>query len=232
MQSAQPALSELRVAAEQKHLVRVVGSLTQAMMLLSGLVAIVILSVNHAFVIRWVGPAQYLGFALTLLLLLDMLFRHWNVTTVYTLFAFGRQRHISTVAIVDGIVTALASGILILAIGPVGAPLGSLLTVLLVSLPWNLYTLTKELDCSFLDLLKPLTPWALRFAPLLFLLGLLGTAFLPANYIMVTVGCAMVALAYAASQWDVFANSPLFEYARRQLTFLERPAKRSDLVTK
>jgi O-antigen/teichoic acid export membrane protein len=232
MQSAQPALSELRVTAERRHLASVVGSLTQAMMLLSGLVAVVVLTVNHAFVARWVGSAQYLGFTLTLLLLLDMLFRHWNVTTVYSLFAFGHQRHISTVAVIDGAATALASTILIIVLGPVGAPLGSLLAVLLVSLPWNLHILTKELDCSFLDLLKPISPWALRFVPLLFLLGLSGTAFLSKNYPAVAIGSAVGCLAYAATQWDVFANSPLYAYVRRQLAFLERPAKHPELVVK
>jgi O-antigen/teichoic acid export membrane protein len=232
MQSAQPALSELRVSAERKHLARVVSSLTQAMLLLSGLVSIVALSVNRAFVVRWVGSAQYLGFALTLLLLLDMLFRHWNVATVYSLFAFGRQRHISTVAVVDGAVTAVASGALIMVLGPLGAPLGSLLTVVIVSLPWNLRALTKELDCSFFDLIKPIVPWALRFAPLLLLLGLLGTALLPTTYVLIAIGSTLVALLYLASQWGVFRNSPLYDYVRRQLTSLERPAKEPDLVAK
>jgi O-antigen/teichoic acid export membrane protein len=232
MQSAQPALSELRVAAEKKHLANVVGSLTQAMMLLSGLVSIVILAVNRAFVVRWVGSGQYLGFALTLALLLDMLFRHWNVTTVYSLFAFGRQRHISTVAVIDGALTALASSILIMVMGPIGAPVGSLLTVVIVSLPWNLRVLTKELNCSFLDLVKPITPWALRFTPLLFLLGLLGTTILPTNYAMVAIGSAVVSLVYAATQWDVFKRSSLYGYVRRQLVFLERPAKHPELVIK
>lgn len=232
MQSAQPALSELRVAAERKRLATIVGSLTQAMLLLSGLVSIVILSVNHAFVVRWVGSAQYLGFALSLLLLLDMLFRHWNVTTVYSLFAFGRQRHISTVAVVDGAVTALASSVLIFALGPIGAPLGSLLTVISVSLPWNLYILMKELDCSFIDLVKPIAPWALRFAPLLLALGLLGTAFVPNNYALIAAGSIVVSLLYVASQWRVFKRSSLYDYVRRQLTFLERPEKQPELVTK
>lgn len=232
MQSAQPALSELRVLAERKHLAKVVGSLTQATLLISGLATTVILAVNHGFVVRWVGSGQYLGFTLTLLLLLDMLFRHWNVTTVYSLFAFGRQRHISTVAVVDGAVTAVASGLLILAIGPVGAPLGSLLTVVIVSLPWNLRALTKELDSSFLDLVRPIVPWAVRFALLLFLFGLLGTNLLPATYLWVALGSALTGLCYVAGQWRVVRNSSLYEHVRRQFTFFERPVRQPDLVTK
>jgi len=232
MQSAQPALSELRVAAERKHVAQVVGSLTQAMLLLSGLATIVILAVNHAFVVRWVGATQYLGFTLTLLLLLDMLCRHWNVTTIYSLFAFGRQRHLSTVAVIDGALTAALSCGLIMVMGPIGAPLGSLLTVIIVSLPWNLRVLAKELDCSFADLMKPIVPWALRFIPLLLLLGLLGTKLLPANYLFVAIGSVVVTALYVGSQWKVFRNSRLYGYVRQQLTFLERPVKEPDLVTK
>ena len=232
MQSAQPALSELRVAAERSHVAQVVGSLTQAMLLLSGLVSIVVLAVNKAFVIRWVGPAQYLGFAMTLALLTDMLFRHWNVTTVYSLFAFGRQRHTAMVSMVDGALTVVASSVLILLLGPIGAPLGSLLTVMAVSLPWNLIKLTHELDCSLPDLLRPIAPWALRFGPLLVLVGLLGTVFLPITYMMVAGGTILASLVYLASQWDVFLKSSLYGYARRHLSFLERPAKQPELVTK
>ncbi|HEX4773100.1 MAG TPA: hypothetical protein VH351_19860 [Bryobacteraceae bacterium] len=232
MQSAQPALSELRVAAERKHVAQVVGSLTQAMLLISGLATIVVLAMNHAFVVRWVGTTQYLGFAFTLLLLLDMLCRHWNVTTIYSLFAFGQQRHLSIVGVIDGAVTAAVSAGLIMALGPIGAPLGSLLTVIIVSLPWNLYVLAKELDLSFADLMKPIVPWAVRFIPLLLLLGLLGTKLLPANYPSVAIGSLIVAALYVGSQWRVFRNSKLYGYVRQQLTFLERPVKQPDLVTK
>jgi hypothetical protein len=136
------------------------------------------------------------------------------------------------VAVIDGALTALASSILIMVMGPIGAPVGSLLTVVVVSLPWNLRILTKELNCSFLDLVKPIAPWALRFAPLLFLLGLLGTTILPTNYAMVAIGSAVVSLVYAATQWDVFKRSSLYGYVRRQLVFLERPAKHPELVIK
>jgi O-antigen/teichoic acid export membrane protein len=231
MSSAQPALSELRIAAERRHLARVVGSLTQAMLLVSGLVSTVILCVNHAFVVRWVGSAQYLGFYMTLLLLLDMLCRHWNVTTVYSLFAFGRQRHISTVAVIDGALTAVLSGVLIILLGPIGAPLGALLSVITVSLPWNLITLAKELDCSVAELLNPLAGWALRFLPTLLILGIVGTILLPSNYFVIGVVSAVVVLLYAGMQWGVFTKSPLYEYAKRHVKFLERPAKEPVLAT-
>jgi hypothetical protein len=63
-------------------------------------------------------------------------------------------------------------------------------------------------------------------------LGLLGTKLLPANYPSVAIGSLIVAALYVGSQWRVFRNSKLYGYVRQQLTFLERPVKQPDLVTK
>ena len=105
MQAAGPALSEMRMGETKARLFQVSSALTQAMLMASGAVACVVLAVNHGFVIWWVGADQYAGLPLTVLLLLVMLLRHWNTTTVYTLFAFGRERRLALTALMDGLVT-------------------------------------------------------------------------------------------------------------------------------
>lgn len=221
MQSAQPALSELRATGDRKHLAMVIGSLTQAMLMLSGAVGVVVLVVNRGFVQRWVGADQYLGFWLTVSLLMEMMIRHWNVTTIYSLFSLGHQRHISIVSIADGVCTVLATWVLIAWIGPLGAPLGSLSAVVFLSLPWNLHKLRRELDCPLLDLLMPVKAWGARFLPVLLVLGILGELFLPANYFMIGLASILAAAFYALTQWGVVKNSRWVGHARAQLTLLK-----------
>jgi O-antigen/teichoic acid export membrane protein len=216
MQSAQPALSELRASGDRKHLSKVVGALTQAMLLLSGAVSIVILTVNRGFVQKWVGANQYLGFSLTLVLLVEMILRHWNVTTIYSLFSMGRQRHISTSSIVDGGATALFSWLLILAVGPIGAPIGSILALVFISLPWNLYVLRSELGCSLGELLAPLRRWAFLFAPVFILLGLVGENFVPGSYLLIGLTAVGALTIYGFSQWSVVQRAYWLGHVRSQ----------------
>ena len=95
MQAAGPALSEMRMGEPKARLFQVSSALTQAMLMASGAVACAVLAVNQGFVTWWVGADQYAGLPLTVLLVLVMLLRHWNTTTVYTLFAFGRERRLA-----------------------------------------------------------------------------------------------------------------------------------------
>ena len=105
MQAAGPALSEMRMAETTARLFQVSSALTQAMLMASGAVVCAVLAVNQGFVTWWVGAGQYAGLSLTVLLLLVMLLRHWNTTTSYTLFAFGRERRVAVTALMDGVVT-------------------------------------------------------------------------------------------------------------------------------
>ena len=164
MQAAGPALSEMRMGEPKARLFQVSGALTQAMLMASGAVACAVLAVNQGFVTWWVGADQYAGLPLTVLLVLVMLLRHWNTTTAYTLFAFGRERRLALTMLMDGLVTVGGSVWLIGQLGLIGAPLASLAGVVLVSLPINLSALSGETGATALAWMRQLWPWFWRFS--------------------------------------------------------------------
>jgi O-antigen/teichoic acid export membrane protein len=132
MQAAGPALSELRASNARARLIEVCSALTQLTLLLSGAVAVGVLAVNDGFVRWWVGAERWGGNLLTGLLLAAMVLRHWNATATYSIFCFGYERRISLTTFADGAVTVLASAFLVDKLGLIGAPLGSLVGVLLI----------------------------------------------------------------------------------------------------
>ncbi len=150
-QAAAPALAELRASGTPERLRTVSAALTQAMLFVSGLIVCAVIAANRSFVTWWVGPEQFGGLRLTLLLTAVMLLRHWSTTMVYTLFAFGRERRIALTSLVDGLLTTAAALVLVRGLGMQGAPIASLLGVCLVSIPLNLRALTAELGIGLRD---------------------------------------------------------------------------------
>lgn len=167
MQTALPALSELRTAAPRERLFDVSRSMAQVMLLLSGGIVAVVLAVNGPFVAWWVGESRFGGTGLTAMLLASMLARHVNLTLVYTLFCFGHERRLALTSVADGLVGVVLMLMLVPAFGPHGAALGTLAAVCLVSVPLNLSALAREVDRSPAAFLGPLRPWLVRCVPLL-----------------------------------------------------------------
>ncbi len=161
-QAAAPALAELRTGGTPDSLRRVSAALTQAMLFVSGLIACAIIAANRPFVTWWVGPQQFGGLRLTLLLTAVMLLRHWSTTMVYTLFAFGRERRIAITSVTDGLLTGVAAVVLIRQLGIAGAPLASLAGVCLVSIPSNLRALRHELGIGLREVFA-WWDWGWRF---------------------------------------------------------------------
>jgi O-antigen/teichoic acid export membrane protein len=214
MQTAAPALSELRTAESPERLAHASNALTQATLLVSGAIACVIAAVNGAFVSWWVGPSQYGGFRLTLLLVAGMLLRHWNTTAVYALFCRGYEKRISITTLVDGIVTVLAAGIGVLALGAEGAAFGPLAGTLLVGLPANLSALARDSGFSPWRLVLTLGPWAVRCGVVLVSAAAVSLAWQPAGFAGVAVAAAVVALAYALVAGPIAFRAPLGAYLR------------------
>ena len=148
LQSAAPALSELRTTNDRGRLFQVSSALAQATLAVSGLVACVVLAVNAGFVRWWVGPEQFGGLALTLLLLAAMIIRHFNTTNIYALFCFGHERRLALTGLADGVTTLVISALLVRSFGLAGAPLGAIAGVVLVSAPLNLAELSRETGVS------------------------------------------------------------------------------------
>lgn len=161
-QAAAPALAELRTGGTPERLRVVSAALTQAMLFVSGLIACAVIAANRPFVTWWVGPQQFGGMRLTLLLAAVMLLRHWNTTMVYTLFAFGRERRIALTSVTDGLLTTGGALVLVRMCGIQGAALASLLGVSAVSIPLNLRALTRDLSIGAGDVFA-WWPWGLRF---------------------------------------------------------------------
>jgi O-antigen/teichoic acid export membrane protein len=164
MQAAAPALSQMRMAESRERLAVTMAALTRAMLVVSGGVGCLVIAVNEAFVGWWVGPGQFGGATLTILLVAAMLARHLNTTTVYGVFCFGHERRLSITAFADGMITALASLLLVPHFGVSGVAVGSLIGVLSVSYAPNLLVLARELGVAPARLLGGLSGWFGCFA--------------------------------------------------------------------
>lgn len=219
MQAAAPALSEVRTSSSRERLENASFALTQAMLLLTGAVACVVAAVNEGFVNWWVGPANYGGLTLTILLIAGMVLRHWNTTTIYALFARGYDRHISLTTLADGAVTVLFSFAGVQLAGPAGAAAGAIAGSLLVSLPSNLTLLARDGETSVLRLATRLVPWVARFLPVLIGAVVIGFAWRPASLPHVALVAAAVALTYLLVTGPILFRAPLAGYVRPWLAW-------------
>ena len=163
MQMALPALSELRASVPRARMFQVSTAMSQLLLISSGAIACVVLTINGPFVSWWVGPDRFAGPALTGLLVLGMLLRHWNAAAVYTLFCFGHERRLAITTAVDGLVGLVAMLLLVPWLGVHGAALGSLIGTAGISLPGNLRALAREEGVSLAAAIRPLRPWFGRF---------------------------------------------------------------------
>jgi O-antigen/teichoic acid export membrane protein len=169
MQTAEPALAELKVGAAPERIIQVLIALSQGVLTFTGFVFSLVLIVNHWFVDWWVAPrhygSQYGGLWLTLAFVTTMVVRHWTAITAYSVFCFGYQRRISLTNLSDGLVTVGTCLVLVKMLGVIGAPLGSLAGACLVSLPMNLRLIARDMKVSVPQLVhRMLQGWIWRFA--------------------------------------------------------------------
>jgi O-antigen/teichoic acid export membrane protein len=225
LQSAAPALSELRHSEDRSRIFQVSAALSQATLALSGLVACIVLGINCGFISWWVGPEQYGGFGLTLLMLAAMMARHFNTTNVYALFCFGHERRLALTALADGLVTIGAGVVCVSGFGMTGGPLAALVAVVVVSIPVNVRALSVETGVSRRELFASLAPWAVRFVVAAAIVGVAGTLLRPTAFMTIglTVGAsaaiyvAAVATSVLQSPAGVYLQ-PLLASAGRRLT--------------
>lgn len=208
LQSAAPALSELRPSGDRARLFQVSTALSQATLAVSGLVACVVLAVNPGFVTWWVGADQFAGIGLTLLMLAAMLARHFNTTTVYALFCFGHERRLALTGLADGAVTIGTGIAFIAAFGMAGAPLAAIAGVLAVSIPLNLRALSVETGVVRGTLIASLAPWAFRFALVAIVAGISGSLLRPATFPMLVLIVSVTAAVYALAVVNPLLRSP------------------------
>jgi O-antigen/teichoic acid export membrane protein len=209
MQTALPALSELRASVPRARMFEVSTSLSQLLLVWSGAIACVALIVNRPFVSWWVGPERFAGLGLTGLMTLGMLLRHWNVAAVYTLFCFGHERRLAITTAADGLAGLLAMALLVPRLGIHGAVLGSIFGTAAVSLPSNLRALAREEGVSVAAAIHPLRPWFGRFAVASATI-LLAIAWWPVQPLVVgALAGSAVAILYAVFMLPVALKPPL-----------------------
>lgn len=220
MQLAMPGLSELRARQEMERLSGVCIALSQSMLIVSGAVVCVVLAANQGFVSWWVGAQQFGGFWLTLFVLLSMLLRHWNLSVGYVLFSFGYERRLAVTALLDGFVTVGSAIVFIHLFGLIGAPMGSILGVCLVSLPGNISALAGANAAPISRLLKSLAPWFWRFAALALASGMFAERFVPNTFPKLAATALLVGGVYAVVMLPLALRDPLGEYVRPRLASL------------
>lgn len=214
LQSAAPALSELRSSADRARLFRVTAALAQATLAVSGLVACIVMAVNPGFVRWWVGPDQFGGFPLTLLLLAAMMIRHFNTTNVYALFCFGHEKRLALTGLADGVATLALSAVLVSAFGLAGAPLGAIAGVVLVSAPLNLGALSRETSVPRWQIVSTLGPWLWRFAIVAAIAAAVGASVQPSSFPWLAVLGGSAALLYSLAVVAPLLWSPAGAYLR------------------
>jgi O-antigen/teichoic acid export membrane protein len=217
MQSAGPALSELKMSETRQRLFQVCTALSQAMLMVSGAVVCIVLSVNQAFVNWWVGENQYAGGLVSVLLLTGMLLRHLNTTAVYSIFCFGYERRISMTTLLDGAVTVCGALVFVPLLGAAGAPLGTILGVVFISLPLNLSALARESDVSLALLLSQHWPWFWRFSILAAAAWVSTEMFTPRGILGIVVVAMLTGLAYLLMMLPLALRGQLGLYVRPRL---------------
>jgi O-antigen/teichoic acid export membrane protein len=211
MEMAAPGLSQMKTSESRARIFRACNALTIGLLTASGLVGAVTLAVNHSFVNWWLGEKQFAGQWMTVVLVASMLLRHWNNTSVYTIFALGYERRISITTLLDGVVAVLAGIGLVRWLGPIGAPLGTIAGVCLVSIPGNLTALASEVGLSVFRVASSIWAWLWRFAIIGALAGVMGTLWRPNLPYIVAIAC-LAGLLYAAIMVPMVMDSDLKQY--------------------
>jgi O-antigen/teichoic acid export membrane protein len=209
LQTALPALSELRGAAARERLDQVSRSMTQLLFVASGGIVAVVLVANKPFVTWWVGAANFGGLPLTAALLACMFVRQVNFAAIYTLFCFGHERRLAITGVADGVVGALFMVALVPWLGPIGAALGLIGATLTVSLPANLRALGREMGSTPVAFLSFWKGWALRLAVMVLGAGIAAVAVAPAGWWTVSLTVLAVAVVYAIVMVPELARPPL-----------------------
>jgi O-antigen/teichoic acid export membrane protein len=217
MEMAAPGLSQMKTSENPERIFKVSSALTLGMVTITGAVACVALAVNHSFVSWWIGEGQFGGATLTAALILMMLLRHWNVTAVYSIFSLGYERRICITTLLDGIVTVAAGVVLVRLVGPIGAPLGSISGVCLVSLPGNLAALANAVRVSIFAVVLSIWPWFWRFVIVAAIAAVLSLYWHAS--LVHTAGIALLtATLYGALMLPMIMDSVLRAYLPSQAT--------------
>jgi O-antigen/teichoic acid export membrane protein len=217
MEAAAPGLSQMKTSESPERIFQASSALTLGMLTLAGAVSCVTLAVNKSFVYLWLGSSQFGGNWLSISLILAAILRHWNTTTVYSIFALGYERRISITTLIDGAFTLVSGFFLVKWLGLIGAPIGSILAVCLISVPGNLWALAREVKVPVSRILLSIWPWFWRFWILAIGAGILGLR-THDNLPYVAGVTFLTGLVYGAVMLPMLMNSCLRSYLPPMIT--------------
>ena len=156
LQLSLPALSEARERLSPAQVAAACRAILLGQLLLSGFVAVIVLGTNGGFLRMWLGRTDAdLGAGFIAAAAGALVLRHLNTAATFTLFALGYNRRIVISNLLDGACCVAAMAVLIPWLGPIGAPCGSAAVLLFGTLPWNLRTVSRELEVGIGSLIRP-----------------------------------------------------------------------------
>jgi O-antigen/teichoic acid export membrane protein len=215
MQTATPGLCELKTGESRQRILQALVALTHGILTFSGLIFCVIVVVNHWFVNWWVTAKQYGGLTLTVVFLAATLVRHWTTTTAFSVFCFGYQRRISLTNLCDGLISTGSCLILTKLFGLPGAAAGTLVGACLVSLPFNLRVIARDVGLKSIDLARQMVAsFAWRFALLAGAALWIATRWSPQSLPEAALVSAAIAVVYGLVMLPNVFRSPLGMYIR------------------
>ncbi|HEX8474140.1 MAG TPA: oligosaccharide flippase family protein [Pyrinomonadaceae bacterium] len=218
--AAGPGLSEMKVREPLHRVSQVCVALTHAMLIMSGAIACLVLTVNRGFINWWVGAEQYGGFWLTVLILTNMLLRHWKLTAGYTILFFGYDRHLAITALLDGLVTLAGMAVGGWLFGTLGVALGGLSGVCLISLPRNLTVLARETGTTVGGLMGSLWPWLWRFLILIVMAGMVARVWVPEGFVSIAATAVVTSAIYLVVMLPAMLRTSLSTYLPQRLSAL------------
>lgn len=221
--NAIPALAELHELRDRERVRRASGAVVRLLLLGSSAVVCAALAVNRGFVGWWVGPEQYAGDLLTVAILGSMLLRHAQLTTAFMLHAYGRyDRFSSLTMLTDGAVTVVSGALLVRWLGPIGAPLGSILGASLVSLPLSFRVIARELGISQRELAMQYVSVGARLLPTAVAILLVVRRWPVDTLPGIILAGVLAGIAYAATMFPMLTRPPLDAYVAPRLAWIRR----------
>ncbi len=157
---------------------------------------------------------------LTIILLLTFLLRQADYTLSVTLFAFGHEKLISIRALVDGAVSVAIAILLVGHWGLAGVAFGFLCGALFVSIPADVFLLTRTLQVSVGELSQPYLPYFWRFAVAGSVALVVRNWFGAPNVLHVAISTSIVGLVYLLLVIPHVWTTPLRGYIQRSATGL------------
>ena len=153
-----------------------------------------------------------------MLLALQLMLRHWNITLIYGLVAFGLERRVSMTNLVDGAVSVGLGLLLIPMIGLAGPVVGSLVAVVAISLPSNLFALAARTEVTPSTMgAQPACPGAGESSSLGLICVWLPAVWVPSTVAGLSVAGATISVVYLATMAHGLRHSALAPFVTARL---------------